>query len=158
MPMVFAPIFSLDRPFGFSTQQGPFALIFAQAALSGFQPSKFFYYFFQMLYLQSLSMLIGQSIFSSSTHSYDCVWMYLILLYHYSSYNDLLMLSSKISHTTGILFTTLDTIVQVQCDLAITRNTCGSICFLNCLNLFLKIKLVRLVQCIFNLGMLYMQS
>ena len=51
----------------------------------------------------------------------------------------------KFSHTTRKLFATFDTIVQVQCDLAITRNTCGSISLLNFLNLFLKIKLVRLV-------------
>ena len=31
--------------------------------------------------------------------------------------------------------------VQVQCDLAITRNTCVNICSLNCLNLFLKYKI-----------------
>ena len=31
--------------------------------------------------------------------------------------------------------------VQVQCDLAITRNTCVDICSLNCLNLFLKYKI-----------------
>ena len=35
--------------------------------------------------------------------------------------------------------------VQVQCDLAITRNTCGNICLLNYLNLFWKINSVRLV-------------
>ena len=31
--------------------------------------------------------------------------------------------------------------VQVQCDLAITRNTCVNECSLNCLNLFLKYKI-----------------
>ena len=31
--------------------------------------------------------------------------------------------------------------VQVQCDLAITRNTCVDICSLNCFNLFLKYKI-----------------
>ena len=31
--------------------------------------------------------------------------------------------------------------VQVQCDLAITRDTCVNICLLNCLNLFLKYKI-----------------
>ena len=31
--------------------------------------------------------------------------------------------------------------VQIQCDLAITRNTCVNICSLNCLNLFLKYKI-----------------
>ena len=41
MPTVFAPIFYLDNPFRFST------LIFALTALSGFQPSRFFYYFFK---------------------------------------------------------------------------------------------------------------
>ena len=31
--------------------------------------------------------------------------------------------------------------MQVQCDLAITRNTCENVCSLNCLNLFLKYKI-----------------
>ena len=31
--------------------------------------------------------------------------------------------------------------VQIQCDLAIIRNTCVNICSLNCLNLFLKCKI-----------------
>ena len=31
--------------------------------------------------------------------------------------------------------------VQVQCDLAITRNTCVNVCSLNCLNLFLNYKI-----------------
>ena len=31
--------------------------------------------------------------------------------------------------------------VQVQYDLAITRNTCVNVCSLNCLNLFLKYKI-----------------
>ena len=31
--------------------------------------------------------------------------------------------------------------MQVQCDLAITRNTCVNVCSLNCLNLFLKYKI-----------------
>ena len=31
--------------------------------------------------------------------------------------------------------------VQVQCDLAITRNICVNVCSLNCLNLFLKYKI-----------------
>ena len=35
--------------------------------------------------------------------------------------------------------------MQGQCILTITRNTCGNICLLNYLSLFLKIKLVRLV-------------
>ena len=64
------------------------------------------------------------------------------------SYDETLMLSCKIfTHNMQLFATldTLDTIVHVQCDLAITRNTCGSILLLNCLNLFLKIKLVRLV-------------
>ena len=52
---------------------------------------------------------------------------------------------AKVSHTTRIFLVTLDTIVQIQCNLDITRNTCGSINLLNCLNLFLKIKLVRLI-------------
>ena len=33
---------------------------------------------------------------------------------------------AKVSHKTCTLFATLDTIVQLQCDLTITRNTCGS--------------------------------
>ena len=45
-------------------------------------------------------------------------------------------------HTNSLLFLIH---VQVQCDLAITRNTCVNIYSLNCLNLFLKYKLVRLV-------------
>ena len=32
--------------------------------------------------------------------------------------------------------------VQVQCDLAITRNACVNVCLLNYLNLFLKFKIV----------------
>ena len=31
--------------------------------------------------------------------------------------------------------------MQVQCDLAITRNTCIDVCSLNCLNLFFKYKI-----------------
>ena len=61
---------------------------------------------------------------------------------------DYLCSLAKVSHTTHVLFAILDTIIQVQCDLTITRNTCGSICSLNCLKLFLKIKLVRLVWCV----------
>ena len=38
--------------------------------------------------------------------------------------------------------------VQLQCDLAIARNTCINICSLNCLNLFWNIKLVRLILCV----------
>ena len=38
--------------------------------------------------------------------------------------------------------------VQVQYDLVITRNTCVSLCLLNCFNLFLKYELVRLVWCV----------
>ena len=56
-----------------------------------------------------------------------------------------LCLLAKVSHTTHKLFATFDTIVQVQCDMVITRNICGSINLLNCLNLFWGIKLVRLV-------------
>ena len=52
---------------------------------------------------------------------------------------------AKVSHTTHILFVTLDAIVHVQRVLAITRNTSDSLSLLNCLNLFSKIKLVRLV-------------
>ena len=61
------------------------------------------------------------------------------------SYDETLMISCKSFTHNMQLFATLDTIVHVQCDLAITRNTHGSILLLNCLNLFLKIKLVRLV-------------
>jgi len=60
-------------------------------------------------------------------------------------YDEKLMLSNK-SFTHNIqLFATLDTIVQIQYDLAITRNTCGSIILLNYLTLFLKINWVRLI-------------
>ena len=45
---------------------------------------------------------------------------------------------AKVSHKTCTLFATLDTIVQLQCDLAIKRNTCGSICSLNYLNMILQ--------------------
>ena len=31
--------------------------------------------------------------------------------------------------------------VQIQCDLAITRNTCVNVCSLNCLDLFLRYKI-----------------
>ena len=31
--------------------------------------------------------------------------------------------------------------MQVQCDLAITKNTCVNVCSLNCLDLFLKYKI-----------------
>ena len=45
---------------------------------------------------------------------------------------------AKVSHIELILFATLDTMVQIQCVLAITRNTCDSIYSLNCVNLFFK--------------------
>ena len=48
---------------------------------------------------------------------------------------------AKISHPTLKLFVALDTIVHVQCDLTITRNTCGSITLLNFLNLFFENKI-----------------
>ena len=38
--------------------------------------------------------------------------------------------------------------VQIQCDLAITRNICVNVYSLNCLNLFLKYKIVRRAQCV----------
>ena len=76
---------------------------------------------------------------------YGCNSSSYIITLHIMNY---LCFLAKVSHTTDVLFATLDTIIQVQYDLAITRNTCGSICSLNCLNLFLKIKLVRLVQCV----------
>ena len=46
-----------------------------------------------------------------------------------------LVLCFHTQHTNSLL---LLIHVQVQCDLAITRNTCLNICSLNCLNLFLK--------------------
>ena len=78
---------------------------------------------------------------------YQISYDFLILLYHYFHMMRHLCFLVKVSHKTQT-FSTLDTIVQVQCDLAITRNTCGCISLLNCLNLFLKIKLVKLVQCL----------
>ena len=71
-----------------------------------------------------------------------CIWFSYITTLHKMRH---LCPIAMISHTTRILFATLDTTVQVQCDLAITRNTCDSISLLNSLNLFVKIKLVRLV-------------
>ena len=65
----------------------------------------------------------------------ECICSPYIITFHIMIY---LYFLAKVSHITHILFTTLDTIVHVQCDLAITRNTCGSIYSLNCLNLFLK--------------------
>ena len=60
-----------------------------------------------------------------------------------SLHDEILILTCKsFTHSTQF-FATIDTIVQVQCALAITRNTCVSWNLLNCLNLFLKIKLVR---------------
>ena len=44
-------------------------------------------------------------------------------------------------HTQHTNFSLLLIHVQVQCDLAITKNTCVNICSLNCLNLFLKYKI-----------------
>ena len=44
------------------------------------------------------------------------VFDYLISLF---SYDETLMFLAKVSHTTRILFANLDTVVQVQCDLAI---------------------------------------
>ena len=63
----------------------------------------------------------------------ECIWSSYIITFNIMMY---LCSLAKVSRTTCILFATLDTIVQVQCDLAITRNTCGSIYFLNYLNLF----------------------
>ena len=71
-----------------------------------------------------------------------CIWFSYITTLHIMRH---LCSFAKVSHTTRILFTTLDIIVQVQCDLVIKRNIYGSISLLNCLNLFLKIKLVILV-------------
>ena len=42
-------------------------------------------------------------------------------------------------------FATIDTNVQVQYDLVITRNTCISRNLLNCINSFFRIKLIRRV-------------
>ena len=74
-----------------------------------------------------------------------CNWSSYIITLHIMDY---LCFLAKVSHRTRVLFAIFDTIIQVQCDLTITRNTCGSICSLNCLKLFLKIKLVRLVWCV----------
>ena len=60
----------------------------------------------------------------------ECIWSSYIFTFHTMIYLYSLV---KGSHTTHIIFATFDTIVQVQCDLAITRNTCGSICSLNML-------------------------
>ena len=57
-------------------------------------------------------------------------------------YTYALLLCFHIQHTNSLL---LLIHVQVQCDLAITRNTCVNICSLNCLNFFWNIKLVWLV-------------
>ena len=57
------------------------------------------------------------------------------------SYDETLVLSYKGFTHNRQFYATLDTIVLVQCDLIITRNTCGSISSLNCLNLFLKKKI-----------------
>ena len=51
------------------------------------------------------------------------------------------MHSSFVSHTTRKNYLLLLIYVQIQCDLAITRNTRVNICSLNCLNLFLKYKI-----------------
>ena len=44
----------------------------------------------------------------SPSNNYDCVWMYLILLYHYLHMMRHLCFLAKVSHTTCILFTTFD--------------------------------------------------
>ena len=72
----------------------------------------------------------------------ECIWFSYIITLHIMWH---LCFLAKVSHTTRILFATLDTIVQVQCDLVITRDTYSSISLLNYHNLFLKRKLVRLV-------------
>ena len=65
----------------------------------------------------------------------ECIWSSYIITLHIMIY---LCSLAKVSHKTHIRFATLDTIVQEQCDLTFTRNTCGIICSLNCLYLFLK--------------------
>ena len=50
----------------------------------------------------------------------------------------ILMQSCNIFHTQHANSLLLLIHVHVQCDLAITRNTCVNVCSLNCLNLFLK--------------------
>ena len=60
----------------------------------------------------------------------ECIWSSYIITFHIMMY---LCSLAKVSHTTHILFAT---IVHIQCDLAITRNTYGSICSLNYPNLF----------------------
>ena len=51
------------------------------------------------------------------------------------------MQSCDVFHTQHANSLLLLIYVQVQCDLAITRNTCVNVCLLNCLNLFLKYKI-----------------
>ena len=73
------------------------------------------------------------------------------------SYDEKLVLSCKsFTHNTQ-LFATFDTIIQVQCDLGITRNPCGSISLLNYFNLFLKVKLFRLVFCFGSRNALHLE-
>ena len=49
---------------------------------------------------------------SSASNSYDCVWLYLIILYHYLLYNDVLDLLQKFHNTTRIIFSTFDTMYR----------------------------------------------
>ena len=59
-----------------------------------------------------------------------CIWSSYIITFHIMMY---LCSLAKVSHITHILFAT---IVHIQCDLVITRNTYGSICSLNYPKLF----------------------
>ena len=71
------------------------------------------------------------SVFNFLISQIDVIWdTYAFLLcFHTQHENSLLLLIH----------------VQVQCDLAITRNTCVNICSLNCLNSFFRINLIRRV-------------
>ena len=64
MPMVFSPIFCLDPSFRFSTQWGLFALTFAQAAFSGFQPSRLFFSFSNVVFLEPIYVDWAKHLFS----------------------------------------------------------------------------------------------
>ena len=73
-----------------------------------------------------LVMIVCECIWSShisNLHNMRHIWT--LAMFHTQHANSLLLLIH----------------VQVQCDLAITRNTCVNIYSLNCLNLFLKYKI-----------------
>ena len=72
-----------------------------------------------------------------------CLCVSVLKCSHISNHHNMrnLCTLAMFSHTTRKFFATFEICVQVQCDLAITRNTCVNICSLNCLNLFLKYKI-----------------